>query len=566
MQARWRGLGRFLASVLPPVLLCGLLYLLLHEPVQWWLRGEEIYDDQAMKEWVREARIGIRTLPELLNDLAERSAAASQRLKAADGDPHVSAGQVLFQIEQKREEIREMLRALGSPPTKIYTGQLPLFPMIYRLEVVFTESFKNRFDPRLNFAPIAWDSENPRHPNQYQELVDYPLLRDGGAAIRVEYHLHAYMQKQFKEREDAVRRLSLTVGGAFLACAGVFWFFLGQRRERNRERRRLLAEQKVHEAERRHLQEELRRQEAEHRQEEAERRRLEEELRRQEAERESLELKSQLFHNIGIMAKSYAHNIKNLLVRPNDLLRRCLQDHPSSTDQTRMLGEVQQTLGTVTERLQEILQTVQRDPSKLERVRLDLNSLARELHRAWAEQAFDKWKMVLELDLASDGPLYVEGDHSHLQQALENFIFNARDAIAEMRNHLRKEARATVAPAAGLDDGRRQALIAAADWKGRVVIRTRRADSQALLEVQDNGIGMSDEVRRHCTEPHFSTKRDNALYAGLSAGMGLGLSFVLMTLAHHGATLEIESQPLAGALFRVRFPLVTSSPPPAAEA
>ena len=39
-----------------------------------------------------------------------------------------------------------------------------------------------------------------------------------------------------------------------------------------------------------------------------------------------------------------------------------------------MLQEVQQTLGTVTQRLQEILQTVQRDPSKLERVHIDLNA------------------------------------------------------------------------------------------------------------------------------------------------------------------------------------------------
>jgi signal transduction histidine kinase len=538
-RARLRALGRFAAPLLPPLFVCALSYLLLHEPVQWWLHGEEIYDDQAMKEWVREARIGIRTLPEMLKDFAELSQRGSAELKGADADVHVSAGQIKFLHDQKREEISEMLRALGSPPTKIYAGQLPLFPVIYRLEVVFDDAFKARYDRRLSFAPIAWDSEIPRHPNQFRELAPYPLLRDGGAAVRAEYHLHAYMQKQFKEREDATRRLSLTIGGVFLAFGAVFWLFIAQRRERERERHRLLAEQKVHEAERRHLQEELRRREAERE--------------RQEAERQALELKSQLFHNIGIMAKSYAHNIKNLLVRPNDLLRRCLHDHPAAPEQTRMLGEVQQTLGTVTERLQEILQTVQRDPSKFERVRVDLNTLARDLHRTWAEQALEKWKMVLELDLEGPAALSVEGDRSHLQQALENFLFNARDAIAEMRTHLRKQARPEPGQASPPDESRRQQMIAAAGWKGRVVLRTRRQGSDAVLEVEDNGIGMSEDVRRRCTEPHFSTKRDNALYAGLSAGMGLGLSFVLMTLAHHGAALEIESAPLRGTLFRVRF-------------
>jgi signal transduction histidine kinase len=138
---------------------------------------------------------------------------------------------------------------------------------------------------------------------------------------------------------------------------------------------------------------------------------------------------------------------------------------------------------------------------------------------------------------------------------LENFLFNARDAISEMRNHLRKQARPDGGPGHGaLDETRRQALIAAAGWKGRVVIRTSVVGGQPVIEVEDNGIGMAAETRDHCTEAHFSTKRNNALYAGLSAGMGLGLSFVQMILEHHEATLEIESEPLKGARFRVRFP------------
>src|SRR6266487_362722 len=119
-----------------------------------------------------------------------------------------------------------------------------------------------------------------------------------------------------------------------------------------------------------------------------------------------------------------------------------------------MLHEVRQTLGTVTERLQQILQTVRRDPSKSERVRIDLNDLAADMQRTWGDLAREKWKLVLALDVP-DGPLWIEGDHSHLQQAAENLLFNARDATFEMRNHLREEARE-----ADLDPvRRRQALI-----------------------------------------------------------------------------------------------------------
>jgi signal transduction histidine kinase len=141
---------------------------------------------------------------------------------------------------------------------------------------------------------------------------------------------------------------------------------------------------------------------------------------------------------------------------------------------------------------------------------------------------------------------------------MENLLFNARDATFEMRNQLREQARqAGRRPDGGeatAEPARRQALIAAAAWKGEVVLRTRRDGERAVLEVRDNGIGMTEEVRRRCTETHFSTKRDNALFAGLSAGMGLGLSFVVVILEHHRAALEIESEPLRGTTFRVSFP------------
>ena len=64
---------------------------------------------------------------------------------------------------------------------------------------------------------------------------------------------------------------------------------------------------------------------------------LEQRLATQAAEQQALELKSQVYASIGIMAGSYAHNIKNLLVRPNDLLSRCLEADGLSHDQERML-------------------------------------------------------------------------------------------------------------------------------------------------------------------------------------------------------------------------------------
>jgi signal transduction histidine kinase len=528
---------RYCRPLAAPLLLCALLFFTLREPVAWWLHGQDRYDEESVKEWVEEARI-VQTLPEFASAYLDLNSAYQQLPGKGDTDQQRDMER---RLTNKREEILEQLKSLGNPPTKMYSRQLPLFPLIYRIAV--------SFDPALNLAPIEWDSELPRDPSQYRNLGKV-RLDERGAWVDVQYQLHAYTQRQYKERQDAARRFWLSGLAVLFTTMALAWAYIAQRRERERERQRLRAEQQVYDADRLRLHEELRRQEAESKQ--------------QDAERQTLELKSQLFANIGIMAGSYAHNIKNLLVRPNDLLRRCLEDDGVSPERSQMLHEVRQTLGTVTERLQQILQTVRRDPSKTERVHIDLNALVVDLQRNWTDLAREKWKLVLQTDLAP-GPLWIEGDLSHLQQAVENLLFNARDATFEMRNLLREQARGIRESHGGelasyTRHNRRQALIAAAGWRGEVTLRTIRADDRILLEVQDNGIGMTEEVRRRCTETHFSTKRDNALFAGLSAGMGLGLSFVGVILEHHQARLEVVSERLGGATFRVSFAPAVSPP------
>jgi signal transduction histidine kinase len=549
---------QYARALAAPMLLWLLVVFALREPLGTWLHGADSYDQAALQEWLRETLAFRETLPEMVEDYLSRAHRfAALRLGRVAGDLSAQE-EVKGHLAVRREEIRQHLRALGDS-TKMYAGKLPLFPIIYCLQVRYEPDpdldvhFDDEPDsPRIG-APITWDSEQPANASQYQDM-DYPLK--GGASVYLRYQLHAYNTRQRLEQEHN-QRLRQVAGLALVATVlGVSWIAVSHRRERERERQQSLARSQVDQAERRHA--------------ETERKLRERELELLRAEGRALELKSQLYASIGIMAGSYAHNIKNLLVRPNDLLRRCLEADALSADQELMLHEVQQTLGTVTERLQQILRTVRRDPTRSEQTTLDLNAVLRDLERTWKDLARDKWKVELVLELssgarggngeparsASGSPasaLWIAGDLSHLQQAVENLLFNARDATFEMRNHLRDEARG----AAGLDaSARRQALIAAASWKGRVVLRTRAEGDEVVLEVCDNGAGMSEEVRRRCTETHFSTKRDNAMYEGHSTGMGLGLSFVVAILEHHKARLEVESAPLAGTTFRVRFPAV----------
>jgi signal transduction histidine kinase len=549
-----RRYGRYLRLLIAPATIWLLLVLGGIGPLLSWVQGQESYDQGALREWLEEARYPNQTLSELIDGYVQFIPHYLEVSRTPDAAIDGTLVTERLKLLAKRDGIYLQLRALGEPPTKLFAGQLPLFPFIYRLEVVLdghevpaADEQLGENGPRLA-DPIVWDSGLVTEPRSGQETVFqvHPKAR-----VVMRYQLHVFDRRQRSEQEHARRRWWLTVLGVAVAALGLGWMFLVQGYEREEERQRLLARERVEHAERMRL--------------EAERELLQQRMETQAAERKALEWKSHLYASMGIMAGSYAHNIKNLLVRPNDLLRRCLERRELPVEQQDMLREVQTTLGTVTERLQQILQAVRKDPNSSEDAPLDLREVLAELVRTWREMAADRWKLDLSLEMGEGEALWVKGDASHLQQAVENLLFNARDATFEMRNQVRKSARQ------GSQDEHtlRQALITAAGWRGAVVVRARHEPvvgengskgGDVIVEVCDNGIGMSAEVLARCTETYFSTKRDNALFEGNTTGMGLGLSFVVTVLEHHHARLEIDSRPAQGATFRIRFPALERRP------
>ncbi|MBH9552932.1 PAS domain S-box protein [Inhella gelatinilytica] len=70
------------------------------------------------------------------------------------------------------------------------------------------------------------------------------------------------------------------------------------------------------------------------------------------------------------------------------------------------------------------------------------------------------------------------------------------------------------------------------------------------LQVQDNGVGMSEEVRRRAFDPFFTTKIGQG-------GTGLGLNIVYnIATGVLGGHVELKSEPGQGSCFRFRLPLV----------
>jgi signal transduction histidine kinase len=80
----------------------------------------------------------------------------------------------------------------------------------------------------------------------------------------------------------------------------------------------------------------------------------------------------------------------------------------------------------------------------------------------------------------------------------------------------------------------------------KVRVRARLENGEAIVEVADDGPGISDEARRHLFEPFFTTKPN---------GTGLGLPTSLRYVQAHGGRLEAQEAPdLGGALLQVRLP------------
>src|SRR5580704_9341342 len=115
-------------------------------------------------------------------------------------------------------------------------------------------------------------------------------------------------------------------------------------------------------------------------------------------------------------------------------------------------------------------------------------------------------------------PLLVNSFGSELNQVWTNLIDNAIDAMA---------------------------------GKGELRVRTYREDSCVVVEIADNGPGISPQVQPHIFEPFFTTK-------GVGEGTGLGLDTVQRIVKKHRGTIQVESKP-GDTHFRIWLPMAESS-------
>ncbi|MFV0421512.1 ATP-binding protein [Oleidesulfovibrio sp.] len=117
-----------------------------------------------------------------------------------------------------------------------------------------------------------------------------------------------------------------------------------------------------------------------------------------------------------------------------------------------------------------------------------------------------------------------------LEQVLLNLLRNAAQSVAAKGAQLKQ---------AG----------SKADFVPRISLTTRQEGKWAVIEVEDNGTGMSTETKRRIFEPFFTTKQ-----TGQGTGLGLSVSYFIIAKNHRGS-LTAESEEGLGTKFTITIPV-----------
>jgi signal transduction histidine kinase/CheY-like chemotaxis protein len=244
---------------------------------------------------------------------------------------------------------------------------------------------------------------------------------------------------------------------------------------------------------------------------------------------------------LGEMASGIAHDINNS-ISPAALFLELLLEREScisaqGRDQLAIVERAVSDVARTVTRMQELYR-----PRTLDRAfgPIELNRLVEQV----LELTRSRWRdipqergIVIEVVKSLQANLpRVRGIESEIRESLTNLVFNAVDAMPEggllsLRTRTRRDQR-VMAP--GLPP--RELVV---------------------LEVGDSGIGMSEETRRRCLEPFFTTKGDH--------GSGLGLPMVFSVAERHEAEIEIDSALGSGTVVRLILPAAGAVLPAALE-
>lgn len=211
---------------------------------------------------------------------------------------------------------------------------------------------------------------------------------------------------------------------------------------------------------------------------------------------------------IGMLAGNIAHELNNPLTGLRSLAQVLLQEAPSGSNLHADLVEIEKA----TARSQRIIKNLL-DFSKGEDQPSQLITADEVIERTlpMLKSALRTHRTEVDLDSAK-GSIFVE---PHLlQQVVFNLINNACQAMKD---------------------------------PGRLRVATRVQDKKVIIEIEDTGPGISDEIKGRLFEPFFTTKKEGH-------GTGLGLSMSKSIIEKFGGTIQFQNVKPHGTCFTIVLP------------
>ena len=221
-------------------------------------------------------------------------------------------------------------------------------------------------------------------------------------------------------------------------------------------------------------------------------------------------LQAQKMELFGRLAGGVAHDFNNILTIVMSNCGLMLASMGASDPHHHLVEEIEQAGLRGAALTRQLLIFARHEARKPEILEIDdvLRTAAPLLRRLVPESV----QIALSL---SAGPVRIEADRRHLEQAIMNLVVNARDAMPR---------------------------------GGSIHIETSAPEPGPVkIMVRDTGHGMTPEVRARIFEPFFSTKPSGT-------GTGLGLPTVRRIVGESGGEISVESTPGKGACFTITFP------------
>ena len=232
---------------------------------------------------------------------------------------------------------------------------------------------------------------------------------------------------------------------------------------------------------------------------------------------------------LGQMASGIAHDINNAISPIALYTESLLEKEPGLSPRTRgFLETIQRAIDDVAQTVARMREFYRQRESQTTLRPVDLNSVVRQvvdLTRArWNDMAQQRGIAIeVRTELAPNLPAIMGAEHE-IRDALTNLIFNAVDAM----------------PGGGPLTLRTRVTPQRADRPEEIAIA-----KFVQIEVIDAGVGMTEDTRRRCLEPFFTTKGER--------GTGLGLAMVYGMAQRHSADIEIDSELGKGTTMRISF-------------